>query len=79
MIYNTGLAAGILFSLGFLAALLGAAFTGDFTFGGLLVTALALVSAGLGVVGWRRRQVTFSWGALGCLLAAMALSRVVAG
>lgn len=78
-IYTTGLAAGIIFSLGFLAALLGAAFTGDFTLGGLLVAVLALVSAGLGIEGWRRRRVAFSWGALGWLLAVMALSQIVSG
>lgn len=79
LIHITGLAAGVIFGLGFLAALLGAVLTGDFTFGGLSVTVLALAGSGLGLVGWRRRQVAFSWGALALLLAAMALSRAVAG
>lgn len=78
LIYTTALTGGVLFSLGFLAALIGAAFTGDFTFGGLLVTALALMSAGSGVVGWKRRRVVFSWGAIALLLLAMALGRAVA-
>ncbi|HEX5565820.1 MAG TPA: hypothetical protein VFY14_02585 [Streptomyces sp.] len=79
MIYITGLAAGTLFALGYWAVLLIAVLTSDFTFSGLLITVLASVSAGLGIVGWRRRQVALSWGALVLLLAAMALSRGVSG
>jgi hypothetical protein len=79
MIYVTGLAAGILFGMGCWAALIIAVLTGDFTLGGLLVAVLVSVSAGVAFVGWRRQQVVFSWGAFGLLLAAMALSRVVAG
>ena len=78
LIYVSALVAGVLFALGFWAALLVAIFTGDFTFGGLLVTVLVSVSAGLGFAGWRRR-VPLSWAALVVLLATMALSRTVAG
>jgi hypothetical protein len=78
-IYGSALAAGVLFALGFWAALLVAIFTGDFTFGGLFVTLLVSVSAGLGFVGWRRRRVLLSWAAFVMLLAAMALSRTFTG
>jgi hypothetical protein len=78
-IYGSALAAGVLFALGFWAALLVAIFTGDFTFGGLLVTLLVSVSAVLGFVGWRRQRVLLSWAALVVLLATMALSRTITG
>ncbi|WP_241028383.1 hypothetical protein [Streptomyces verrucosisporus] len=58
-------------------ALAGAVSTGGFTVGGLLVTTSVCVSAGAGFMGWRRRQVAFSWGALGLLPATMVLSQVV--
>ncbi|MFI9764891.1 hypothetical protein ACIHFB_44000 [Streptomyces sp. NPDC051963] len=79
LIYVSALAAGVLFALGYWAALLVAIFTGDFTFGGLLVTALVSVSAGLGFAGWRQKRVPLSWAALVVLLATMALSRTVGG
>ncbi|WP_143688593.1 hypothetical protein [Streptomyces barkulensis] len=79
LIHAAGLGAGVVFALGFLAALVGAVFTGGFTVGGLLVTTSAWVSAGAGFMGWRRRQVAFSWGALGLLPATMVLSQAVTG
>ncbi|MDQ0990935.1 hypothetical protein [Streptomyces sp. V3I7] len=78
MIYVSALVAGVLFALGYWATLLVAIFTGDFTFGGLLVTVLVSASAGLGLAGWRRQRVSLSWAALALLLTAMALSQAVA-
>ncbi|WP_344633204.1 hypothetical protein [Streptomyces glaucosporus] len=79
MICTTELTAGALFALGFLAALVGAVFTGGFTVGGLLVTILARVSAGSGFVGRQRRRVAFSRVVLGWLSTTMALSQVITG
>jgi hypothetical protein len=78
-LYITGLVAGGLFALGYWAILIIASLTGDFTFGGLLVTVLVSVAAWLGFLGWRRRKVAFSGGALALLLTAMGLTQYVSG
>lgn len=76
-LHTTGLVAGVLFALGYWAILIIASLTGDFTFGGLLVTVLVSVAAWLGFLGWRRRKIVFSGGALAVLLTAMGLSQYV--
>lgn len=76
-VYITGLIAGALFALGYWAILVVASLTGDFTFGGLLVTVLVSVAAWLGFLGWRRKQAAISGGALALLLASLALSQYV--
>jgi hypothetical protein len=76
-LHTTGFVAGLLFALGYWAILIIVSLTGDFTFGGLLVTVLVSVTAWLGFLGWRRRKVAFSGGALAVLLTAMGLSQYV--
>jgi hypothetical protein len=78
-LYITGLAAGALFAFGYWAILIIACLSGDFTFGGLLITALVSGAAWLGLLGWRRRKAAFSGGALALLLTAIGLSQYVNG
>jgi hypothetical protein len=78
-LYITGLIAGGLFAVGYWAILIIASLTGDFTFGGLLVTVVVSVAAWLGFLGWRQRKAILSGAAIALLLTGMALGQYVTG
>lgn len=78
-IYTSGLAAGVIFGLGFWAALIASLATGDVSLSGVLVTVVVTGAAWVGLIGWRRQHVLYSWGALALVLGAMALSQALAG
>jgi hypothetical protein len=77
-IYTSGLAAGVIFGLGFWAALIASLATGDVRLSGAVVTVVVTGAAWVGLVGWRRQRVTYSWSSLVLVLGAMALTQALA-
>lgn len=76
-IYVSGLAAGAIFTLGFLAALIASIATGDVSLSGIVVTVVVAAAASLGFVGWRHQRVAYSWGAMLLVVGGMALSQAL--
>lgn len=78
-VYASGLFAGLVFGLGYWAALIASLITGEVPLSGVVVTVVITVAAWVGIAGWRRRQVVHSWSALLLVLGAMVLSQVLTG
>lgn len=78
-LHRTAVIGASLFGVGYWATLIVAIAGGDFTLGGLLVALLVTIAVGLGFLGRRRREVTYTGASLALLLGSIALSGYVTG